>query len=240
MINGVDKDLLPWIVGGALIAAGMIAAAIQFTAPSSGALIAPRNPPVVSAAAGSVSAHSLSNGPVRDANAGQPAMAVGAQPAIAAPADLLAARATIAVHAPPPNVSAADSPELPPGQVWECTEHGQKVFSDSRCGNGASVRQLGELNMMEATMASPPNPYPIYRPGYGGAAYPSAPPLAPQMAPPPQDDEADSGAVADYFYPGQQFIPARDRPRREHLPHHEHQLQQAGPNRGALGPGTLR
>jgi len=45
-------------------------------------------------------------------------------------------------------------PPLPPGQVWQCTIDGQKTFSDKRCGVGASVRQLNEVNRMDPTPES--------------------------------------------------------------------------------------
>jgi hypothetical protein len=45
-------------------------------------------------------------------------------------------------------------PPLPPGQVWQCTIDGQKTFSDKRCGVGASVRQLNEVNRMAPTPVS--------------------------------------------------------------------------------------
>jgi len=47
------------------------------------------------------------------------------------------------VLAAPP---AADA--LPPGQVWECSEKGQRVFSDKPCGAHASIRQLNAINTM--------------------------------------------------------------------------------------------
>ncbi len=261
MLEAVDKHLVRWILGSALIAAGTLAAAIQFTGQPSGGKSAPRVPlpivapgsvvpmstPAMSAAA--PDAHALSSGPASisapgagpgNGGPGQPSMAAGTLVAPAAPAGQLEARPSSAMHAPPRDASAVDAPELAPGQVWECLEHGQKVFSDSRCGPGAAVRQLREVNTMEATEVAPPSPYPLYRPGYGGAAYPSPSPAAPQMAPPPQDDEEDYGDAAGYFYPGQPFIPARNRPRREHRPHHDRLARQPAPNHGAPAPGNLR
>ena len=53
---------------------------------------------------------------------------------------------------------------LPPGQVWECVINGQRTFSDVRCGARPSVRQLNQLNIMDATAVHPVVPYDSYRP----------------------------------------------------------------------------
>ncbi len=106
----------------------------------------------------------------------------------------------------PAGASGGASPELPRGEVWECVVNGEKVFSDKRCGTVASVRQLGDLNVMDIP-SSQPAPYGLYRPGYGAPPYPSAP---------YPDDEDDTGNVAGDAYPGQAFIVARERARREH------------------------
>ena len=53
VIWAMDRDLLPWILGGALITTGAIAAAIQFNGHSQSPAIAPRTSPAPSAGAGS-------------------------------------------------------------------------------------------------------------------------------------------------------------------------------------------
>lgn len=53
---------------------------------------------------------------------------------------------------------------LPPGQVWECVVDGQRTFSDVRCGARPSVRQLNQLNIMDATVVPPVVPYDSYHP----------------------------------------------------------------------------
>jgi hypothetical protein len=91
------------------------------------------------------------------------------------------------------------------------------------------VRQLGDLNVMD--MPNPqPAPYGVYRPGYGAAPYPSAP---------YPDDEDDTDNVAGDLYPGQAFIVARERARREHLSRQDHHVRPP-PNRGASGPRNPR
>lgn len=118
-----------------------------------------------------------------------------------------------AAAAPPPAVSSNSREQLPPGQVWECDVDGQRIFSDTKCGARASVRQLRDLNVMDASAAPRPAPYPYPSAGAygGGAGYPPG-----YYA--PQDDEA----AADYSgdaYVGDRVIVAHDRPHREHRPH---------------------
>jgi hypothetical protein len=40
-------------------------------------------------------------------------------------------------------------------QIWECTINGQKTFSDYRCGDKASLREIGPINIMDPTPADP-------------------------------------------------------------------------------------
>jgi hypothetical protein len=44
-------------------------------------------------------------------------------------------------------------PALPAGQVWQCIRNGQRVFSDTRCGEGATIRQLNDTNRMDTAPA---------------------------------------------------------------------------------------
>jgi hypothetical protein len=44
-------------------------------------------------------------------------------------------------------------PALPAGQVWQCIRDGQRVFSDTRCGEGATIRQLNDTNRMDTAPA---------------------------------------------------------------------------------------
>jgi hypothetical protein len=69
---------------------------------------------------------------------------------------------------------APSRPSLPPGQVWQCIHNGQRVFSDTRCGDGATIRQLNDTNRMDTA------------PAWRGAAYPAAYP-APFPAPYPDE-----------------------------------------------------
>jgi len=196
----MDRDLLPWILGGALVTTGAIAAAIQFSSHAPAPAMAMRT------------------------SAAQPAAvpsAISVAPAVApVPAEALAAPLP-----PPPNAaaqlplaaaSAASAPTLPSGEVWECTVNGQKIFSDTRCGNGASVRQLGDLNVMDV----PPQQYPYpYAHGQSYNPYPAAAPYP---------DDEDGGDVNGDAYPSQ-IIVARERARREHRLHQEYHTRPSAP-----------
>src|SRR3984957_7750547 len=39
-------------------------------------------------------------------------------------------------------------------QIWECTTNGVKTFSNTRCGSAAVLREVGPINVMEASPAS--------------------------------------------------------------------------------------
>jgi hypothetical protein len=121
--------------------------------------------------------------------------------------------------------AAAASSDLPAGEVWQCIVNGQKVFSDKRCGTGASVRQIGDINVMD-TPAAQPAPYGAYRSGYAGAPYASSP---------YPDDQDDTGYAAADAYAGPAFIVARERAHREHLSRQDNHVRPP-PNRGASGP----
>jgi hypothetical protein len=56
-------------------------------------------------------------------------------------------------------VASAKPSGLPATHVWECTMGGQRIFSDSPCGDRSTVRQLNEINRMDATPVSPPVTY---------------------------------------------------------------------------------
>jgi hypothetical protein len=207
----MERDLLPWILGGALITTGAIAAALEFGGLSSSPTPAP---------------------PSSSAPAAAPVLAAGApaKPSGAAPTSMPAAPIATPVPAAAGTPASASAPpaasvELPAGEVWQCIVNGQKIFSDKRCGNGASVRQIGDLNVMDVP-AAPQAPYGVYRSGYGGAPYPSSAPYP--------DDQDDTGSSAGDVYGGPPFIVARERARREHSSRQDNHVRPS-PNRGASG-----
>jgi hypothetical protein len=162
-----------------------------------------------------------------------PTSTVAPAPTAAAPASLPAtALPAPDAGAPSAGPASADAsanggPQLPPGGVWQCIVNGQKTFSDKRCGNGASVRQIGDINVMD------PAPYGMYRPGYAGAPYPAGP-----SYPDDQDDQDDTGLDSG-GYVGQQIIVARERARREHYDH-QNNHPHPPPNHSAPRPSNPR
>jgi hypothetical protein len=209
----MEKDLLPWILGAALIAAGAVAAKVEFTqhAPTTAVNAPSAHPPAPTAALEPAPAPA----PTAAAPASPPATVLPPPDAGVPPAGPASADA-----------SASGGPQLPPGEVWQCIVNGQKIFSDKRCGNGASVRQISDVNVMDVPA---PGPYNMYRPGYAGAPYPVGPSYP--------DDEDDSGLDSD-SYVGQQIIVARERARREH--HRQDNHPQQPPHRAAPGPHNPR
>jgi hypothetical protein len=205
----MDKDLLPWILGGALITTGAIAAAIQFTG---------HPPNGVSTAPASLAPDTVTGAPASIAPIAPSTMAPASAPEVPT-ATLQTANATS------PDTGAKNGPELPRGEVWQCIVNGQKIFSDKRCGEGASVRQVGDLNVMEVPSAPSPGSYGAYGSGYRGGPYPSAPSYP--------DDEDDTGDVGSDVYPGQ-IIVARERARRDQDSHARPQ------SRSAAGPHNSR
>jgi hypothetical protein len=132
------------------------------------------------------------------------------------------------------DITADEGTQLPAGQVWQCLVNGQKVFSDKRCGHDASVRQLSDVNMMQAAPASPSSLYGGYSPAYG------APPL-PQAAWQPDQNEPDGqGDAADQVYSGPLYLSARERPHREHRRHHESPPRQPVASHGQRPSHNLR
>jgi hypothetical protein len=85
---------------------------------------------------------------------------------------------------------------------------GQRIFSDSPCGEHASIRQLQELNVMDSP---PPQNYAYrYRPMNVPATEP-----APEPAPVPADDSDYGG------YWGPDVLWVHGYPRRNHFPHQD-------------------
>ncbi len=119
---------------------------------------------------------------------------------------------TVPVPIPPAPLPATVAPVAPVApesatQIWQCVSNGQKTFSDSPCGAGASVHQLSEINRMDATPVSHTTAY---------SAYPS---LNYAAAPPDQDtSDVDGGG-----YSTSQVIAVSERQRREHS-HRTHDL----------------
>lgn len=170
-----DRDLLPWILGGlsmATVAIAMTVASTSRTAPSS---------------------HSTAPRPATT-------YVLPAVPAQTPPEP-------VQVQAPAPTPAAvqaqAVTPPIPPAnQIWECTTNGQRIFSSSRCGANAVLRDVGPINTMR--------PAPYSYAGYYEPDSPGAPDYSYQST---QDS-------ADYSYPVLVALPydARHRPQHPHRP----------------------
>jgi hypothetical protein len=104
------------------------------------------------------------------------------------------------------------APNAAGNQIWECTTNGVKTFSSNRCGNSAVLREVGPINVMDASPASNVH-------WYGAGAGPGAEPndASDYYDPGPQQP-------ADNSYPAVIGIPYRERRRPERLqqaPHHD-------------------
>jgi len=120
-----------------------------------------------------------------------------------------------------PPVAAAKPVPLPAGQVWECMVNGQRTFSDVRCGAESSIRQLGPINIMDASSAAPSARYAVYPTAY-----------APRPSPPPQmdaDDYAPDVGNDTYWGPGVIVVNQRTL-RGHHAPHSNHGHGRAAKN----------
>jgi hypothetical protein len=121
-----DSDLLPWILGGLMIATAALALAVRSTDRTG------PGPANVQALVQS-SAPTL---PVTAASAPLPMPSPNVQ---AAPSASTA------------QVQSVTGPSAPTNQIWECTIDGQKTFSDRPCGTRSSLREISPINEMEST-----------------------------------------------------------------------------------------
>ncbi len=224
MRGDADTNYFPYILGGVVLVAGAVLAAIALIAPANtNPFTRPAEPPMTmpnrGAANASVAVALPTAPPVSPAPVAAPATSAltgaGAAPTAGVLTGAGAARAV--------------RPALPPGQVYQCTTHGQKTFSDSPCGADASVRQLNPVNGMEPTTASPRVPVYSYGPyRTPGMDYGSPPPA--------EQDAPDSGGNADSdgdVYAGAPAILFNERSRHVHRPRpHPHPHPRShGPDR---------
>jgi hypothetical protein len=136
--------------------------------------------------------------------------------------------ATLLTVAIPAAMVAAQTPErtppLPPGQVWQCVHDGHKIFSDAPCGSGATIRQLNDVNVMDA---APATRIPGYPPGVAtpGVATPRAnAPYAPTF---PEEGTPEAAPDGTPVY-GVQAVGIADRWQRvRHIPRPLHRARPA-------------
>jgi hypothetical protein len=141
-----NRDLLPWILGGLVMATVALAIAVASTN-----RIAPRNSPTLSQTATQTLPATL--------------------PAIAAPAPASAERASPPpVAAAPVQAMIPTPPTEPNVKIWECTINGIRTFSNRSCGDKPSIREIGPVNTMESTPVFPFDrayrPESTYQPDY--------------------------------------------------------------------------
>ena len=158
-----DRDLLPWILGGLSMAAVAMAIAVGVTG---------RTVPAQASSQTTAYAPTLATArlnPLPDNTT--PA---DVAPSSSAPSSSAPSSSAPPSSAPPSAASSAASPSTassgaapaspaqfqpvpassPPGiQIWECTTDGVKTFSNNRCGNAAIRRDVGPVNVMDASPA---------------------------------------------------------------------------------------
>jgi hypothetical protein len=116
-----DIDLLPWILGALTMA--IVAAAIAIGTTHS-------------------SAPTASQIPIPASVPTLPA-AVAIETSQPSP--------TVEPASPPEQVQPVAAPPMQSGQIWECTIGGQKTFSSKPCGDNATLRDVGPVNVMNST-----------------------------------------------------------------------------------------
>jgi hypothetical protein len=116
-----DFDLLPWILGALTMA--IVAAAI---------------------AVGTVHRATPATSQIASQAVAPPLPVVSAvEPSPRAP--------PVEPAATPEQVESAAAPPVQSGQIWECTINGQRNFSSKPCGDKATLREVGPVNVMNAT-----------------------------------------------------------------------------------------
>lgn len=212
MDKEAQTDLFPWILGSLLMAIA-VPAVLALTKPEDQpvkvvAAMVPPAPPSNSSVTASLATPATTNTPATTpiAPTAPVSATMSATPAVAAA------------------TQSAVRPALPAGQVWQCVLNGQKVFSDTACGAGATIRQLSDVNGMDPPpVARMPlyagyGPYPGYGPNPGYGTNPgdvSAPGYA----------GTQDGSSADDVYAANQVAIIDGRRRHEHVsaPHpHNH------------------
>ena len=197
-----DRDLLPWILGGLSMATVAMAIAVGLTGRTAPARASGQTISSGPTLATVELSPEMQNSAAPDGSGSAPSVPASTAPSSAAqasPAPASAQSIGTAQAQPAPNPSG--------NQIWECTTNGVKTFSNNRCGSAAVLRDVGPVNVMEASPAS--NVHWYGGPDSNGASddyYPS----------PPQP--------ADNSYPVVVGVPylAHRRPERpQQLPHHD-------------------
>lgn len=138
-----DRDLLPWILGGLSMAAVAMAIAVGVTG---------RTVPAQASSQATASTPTLATArlnPMPDHTT--PANVAPSSSATSSAASSAASSPAAPASTAPPQSAPVSSP--PGNQIWECTTDGVKTFSNNRCGNAAIRRDVGPINVMDASPA---------------------------------------------------------------------------------------
>jgi hypothetical protein len=161
-----DRDLLPWILGALSMAAVAMAVAVGLTGRTTSAHASSQTtsspPALATAELNPTTRNSATPAGSSPASAGPASTApASTAPASAAPASTASSSAAQAYPEPAfaQGVGAAQAqPALASNaagnQIWECTTNGVKTFSNNRCGSAAVLREVGPINVMDASPAS--------------------------------------------------------------------------------------
>jgi hypothetical protein len=125
-----DSDLLPWILGGLMLAIAALAVAVGS---ANRAVVLPSN------ALAQVQASPQAPAVIAPTVTPLPTPSPNVQ------------NASSASSASSAQSQSMSAPTEPTSQIWECTIEGQKTFSDRPCGTRSSLREINPINAMEST-----------------------------------------------------------------------------------------
>ena len=141
-----DRDLLPWIVSGLLMASLAIAIGAASIESFTSKNLRVRNPPA------------------------EPTLGANSLAALLPTAPPSAEPAVLSAPAQPDAPTQAASSSEPNGRIWECTTKGVKTFADNPCGEKSALREVRPVNTMAPTpsvrYAGVDVPDPRYMPTY--------------------------------------------------------------------------
>jgi hypothetical protein len=156
-----DRDLLPWILGALSMAAVAMAVAVGLTGRTTSAHASSQTTSSPTALATAELNPTTRNSAAPAGSSPASAGPASTAPASAAPASTASSSAAQAYPEPAfaQGVGAAQAqPALASNaagnQIWECTTNGVKTFSNNRCGSAAVLREVGPINVMDASPAS--------------------------------------------------------------------------------------
>ena len=149
-----DRDLLPWILGGLSMAAVAMAIAVGVTGrtvPAQASSQTTASTPTLATARLNPMPDHTTPADVAPSSSATSSSAPSSSATSSAASSAASSSAAPASTAPPQSAPASS----PPGnQIWECTTDGVRTFSNNRCGNAAIRRDVGPINVMDASPAA--------------------------------------------------------------------------------------